>query len=486
MKKIFFVYDDIIFVPGQIQKIVGEKQFGEIVYKRNKLYAHCCDELDRNRVCDTLFRLRSESDRAKLIDLIVNDGDGIVYFHMFASSVVTNADNFSILLEKSQYAIDTMVVNPINPVAVVFPSKACYRRYLESKTIKTADMGPGLDEADALLPSEGLIDISSYGNFLSFFSGGFEARHFNNITSELDTITKSSTDKLKMKAEYTLYSLLPETMKQFFVIPFNYKESGERASYTMERLLIPDMALQWINGSMSMCEFDVFLKKVFSFIACRLTRETGDGELDRIWRETYIEKVDTRIRRLKQMPSFQIIADYLRISTEEKSLDSIFRKYCVLYSSLTKKKRRDRTLAVGHGDLCFSNMLYQKDINLLRLIDPRGALNEYEIWMDPYYDIAKLSHSICGNYDYVNNGMFSLTLDNDCLLRMDLDVESGSQYVQAFKDALDASGYDYALVRLFEASLFISMLPLHIDDTRKVLAFILIATSILKELESYA
>ena len=38
-------------------------------------------------------------------------------------------------------------------------------------------------------------------------------------------------------------------------------------------------------------------------------------------------------------------------------------------------------------------------------------------------------------------------------------------------------------MRLYEASLFISMLPLHIDYPQKVLGFILNAINILKEIE---
>ncbi|MBC7389181.1 MAG: hypothetical protein H7329_08235, partial [Opitutaceae bacterium] len=43
-------------------------------------------------------------------------------------------------------------------------------------------------------------------------------------------------------------------------------------------------------------------------------------------------------------------------------------------------------------------------------------------------------------------------------------------------------GYNYELVRIFEASLFLSMLPLHIDNPKKVLAFILNAINILTEI----
>ena len=52
----------------------------------------------------------------------------------------------------------------------------------------------------------------------------------------------------------------------------------------------------------------------------------------------------------------------------------------------------------------------------------------------------------------------------------------------AFQERLEARGIDVYGVRLREASLFLSMLPLHNDDPRKVLAFVLNAIGILDEL----
>ena len=57
-------------------------------------------------------------------------------------------------------------------------------------------------------------------------------------------------------------------------------------------------------------------------------------------------------------------------------------------------------------------------------------------------------------------------------------------YKELFKKHVEANGYDYRTVRLYEASLFISMLPLHIDYPHKVLGFILNAWGILEELEN--
>lgn len=56
--------------------------------------------------------------------------------------------------------------------------------------------------------------------------------------------------------------------------------------------------------------------------------------------------------------------------------------------------------------------------------------------------------------------------------------------VDAFQHRLEDAGHDVYGVRLREASLFLSMLPLHNDDPRKVLGLLLNAIAIIDELKS--
>ena len=53
-----------------------------------------------------------------------------------------------------------------------------------------------------------------------------------------------------------------------------------------------------------------------------------------------------------------------------------------------------------------------------------------------------------------------------------------------FKEKVQENGFDYLTVRIYEASLFLSMLPLHIDNPHKVFGFILNVDRILKEIEA--
>ena len=63
----------------------------------------------------------------------------------------------------------------------------------------------------------------------------------------------------------------------------------------------------------------------------------------------------------------------------------------MLYEKLVARAD-ETTLCIGHGDLCFSNMLYSKTTGLLKFIDPRGADKPSDLYMHSYYDVAKLSH----------------------------------------------------------------------------------------------
>lgn len=105
------------------------------------------------------------------------------------------------------------------------------------------------------------------------------------------------------------------------------------------------------------------------------------------------------------------------------------------------------------------------------------------MWTNPYYDVAKLSHSICGKYDYFNNDMVDISIGDDLQLELDFHFEN-KEFINVFRNKLEESGFDYWLVRIYEVSLFLSMLPLHADNPFKVLGFIINARDIIREIMS--
>ena len=67
-------------------------------------------------------------------------------------------------------------------------------------------------------------------------------------------------------------------------------------------------------------------------------------------------------------------------------------------------------MTIIHGDMCFSNILYSydKDVSIIKFIDPRGRFGQKGIYGDPLYDIAKLIHSYEGRYEYIINDEFNI------------------------------------------------------------------------------
>jgi thiamine kinase-like enzyme len=249
----------------------------------------------------------------------------------------------------------------------------------------------------------------------------------------------------------------------------------------MERYNFTDVAIRWTHQAITIKDFDSMLDKLFYFINKRAVKSVDPSTYNEVKTELYLNKVITRVNQLKNAANYDLIANYIASGTKFSDIDGIVEFYRLNYEKIAKTVSLSPQLVVGHGDLCFSNILYDKDTTTLKLIDPKGALVEDELWTDPYYDVAKLSHSVCGYYDYINSGMVDIGVSESLELELIFDVKV-DLYQERFKEYLKENGFDYKLVRLLEASLFLSMLPLHMDHPQKVLAQILNAVRILKEI----
>jgi hypothetical protein len=122
-----------------------------------------------------------------------------------------------------------------------------------------------------------------------------------------------------------------------------------------------------------------------------------------------------------------------------------------------------------HGDLHFSNILYSLPTLTFRLIDPRGDFGGATAWGDERYDLAKLRHSYAGMYDAVVHDLFELTTSS----RSYIDLAIGparEPEISAMDEVLRDNTGCLDDIRAIEASLFLSMVPLHRDSPRRQLA----------------
>lgn len=478
MKKIVLVYDDTIEVNDRIKTIIGNKSFGEMILKRKKMYSRIIDIIRETKKDIEIIKISSQDEFEK-IESYPKD---TTFFHLKSNSAIIDKDKFKIVIEKLEFIKETTQVVSNNQImGVIYTNKEQYLEFIK-EYITTGNFDSLKTNNE--IQTDIFVDLTDYNNLLMYISSGFDARYFNSIMGDSYSVTKRSTDKKKMKMEYSYYWLLPEHMKNWMVMPYDFKEYNDSASYTMERMPMTDIAIRWTHGAIDIEEFNRILDKTFYFINSRDKKEIDKEEYIKNAEKLYLNKVDERIEKLKQLEQYKELKLLIESGTEFNSIDEIIGLYKELYQKFTKEfyKKTDYTAVIGHGDLFFANMLYSKEVNLLRLIDPKGALEEKDLWTNPYYDIAKLSHSICGNYDFFNTGDYNIELDKNIKFALKVNFDN-EKYVELFKQYLQKYGYDYKMVRLYEASLFLSMLPLHIDNPHKVFGFLLNAINILKEIK---
>jgi hypothetical protein len=121
--------------------------------------------------------------------------------------------------------------------------------------------------------------------------------------------------------------------------------------------------------------------------------------------------------------------------------------------------------ALIHGDLCFSNILFDSRAKSIKLIDPRGinASGKFMLYGDQRYDLAKLLHSSFGYYDFVIAGAYTLDVIGDHNFKFNIHVDSRTAISsKAFSDVLfHKVGQEVSLHMV--VLLFLAMLPLHQD-----------------------
>lgn len=475
MNKLLVIYDDSMKPNKEVGTITGNKSYGDTIFKRVPLHSRIGAEIRKNNKVFEILTYSKEADKENIVKVCMEAEENISILHLYSNYGLLSTKDFAVLLEKAEYINSSYsaVCDGKTAMAMIHGAKA-YAELFESLVSRNFEGEP--------IETNAFMDLSKLTNFLTFITSGFDARFFNALLGDEYTVTKKSTKIEKIKAEYSFFHLLPDNMKMWFVMPFDYKESSEAASYTMERFHMTDIAIRFVHGAVSVTELEDILEKLFHFISIR-GRKTVDSEKAKETAQSlYIGKLMERMTDLKKLKQYEQFNQLLAMGTKYRSLDEVVARYMSLYEKVKRSEREYGELVIGHGDLCFSNILYNKEASILKLIDPKGALEEDELYTDPYYDLAKLSHSICGCYDFFNSGLYDISMERDMKITLTIDADT-AQYKELFQKYLLNSGYRYDLVRLYEASLFLSMLPYHMDQPGKVFGFILNAINILDEVE---
>lgn len=301
------------------------------------------------------------------------------------------------------------------------------------------------------------------------------SRHFNqiNVDSLRGVITKSSKNREKFIGEIEWYLKLPSKLQYIAPRVFDYSIHGNEPFVSMEFYGYPTLNDLYLYANLDLGEwFRIFdsINSVVSEMKDYTLNTDHETDLISSMKSMYETKTFDRIQSYVDNPLFasfkhqtfcnkhslMSLPEVIQTLPEVLSLSGVYNnpRFCVI-----------------HGDLCFSNILYDRRNGIVRVIDPRGSFGKYDIYGDSTYDRAKLSHSIRGDYDFLVQGLFDLRHNgNEFILCPHLSPAQIK--IKELFDQINLNG-DVIKVRLIESLLFLSMIPLHSDRPRSQIAFIL-------------
>ncbi|WP_404427559.1 aminoglycoside phosphotransferase family protein [Ureibacillus chungkukjangi] len=307
-------------------------------------------------------------------------------------------------------------------------------------------------------------------------------RYFNSISIDKrrGILTKKSEHKKKFINEIQWYLKIPKDLQYICPRIFDYSLDFNNPFVSMEYYGYSTLHDLFIYGDV---DADLWKKIFLSLIS--VLEDMGNYRLNLSKQEIhsslfemYVAKTIERLTELKES-NFSI--DFNQpIIINNKKYNSLnyyvehlpdFLDYCNL-------KNIDY-FTIIHGDFCLSNILYEKNSKVIRLIDPRGTFGSKDIYGDQRYDIAKLSHSIIGKYDLIIKDLFILdTVGNEINFSF-YNIEKYKEIESIFLSVLKEYEFDYKQISFIQSLLFLSMIPLHSDYPKRQYAMLSTGITIL-------
>lgn len=296
-----------------------------------------------------------------------------------------------------------------------------------------------------------------------------QKRSFNEVTidSTMGAIRKRSRHVDKFVNEINYLRLLPKELQVLFPRVLDYSVEYTDPHLTLEYYGYPTLA-------------DIFLyENVDAGIWERIFHHLRDIEVGGFMRaerplpkgaveEMYLTKTRRRIEAVQGPPELlRLIRHEGSIRVNGRELPNLPLLWEPIEREVAKLAGNARGTVI-HGDLCFSNILYDLRSRICKFVDPRGSFGVPGIYGDPRYDVAKLYHSARGLYDFLTNDLFHLSVDGNSI---ELDVRARPQHraILARFEKVFFERFDRREILLLTGLLFAAMLPLHDDQPKRQL-----------------
>ena len=314
-------------------------------------------------------------------------------------------------------------------------------------------------------------DWIDFGHLDNFFKAEkiVETRFFNQITIDKNRniLMKTSSEKEKLINEIKWFLTLPNELQWVTPRIYSYSLEFDKPSVTMEYYAYPTLHHLYLYGNHNLDKWRQIFGRLF-YVNKEISKyhlELSEEKLKKILNEIYLNKTLERFKKLKSDKNFSKYFIYnftinnklfVKLETVEKILEKIINQLQI---------NKTNYLTIIHGDYFFANILYEPTTGIIKLIDPRGDFGGYGIYGDRYYDLAKLSHSVDGMYDFIVEDLFQLEESNN---EFNYKILCSKQH-QEIKNIF----YSYFTkeekikIKFIQSLLFLSMIPLHKDKPKR-------------------
>lgn len=287
-------------------------------------------------------------------------------------------------------------------------------------------------------------------------------RAFNSLEVKCNVLRKTGSPAKKIEAEALWLQNIPSQLKVYTPQLLNHGLSDTGYYYNIEYLSIMPLNELFVHGKKPAKNWKFVFDKIFTFIYAASSVELNPNDLELIgtdFRGLVIDKTYSRIEQYSIDNKFDLEASLSFNNITSPSISEII-------DVCSQKILNLKSLSgVIHGDLCLSNILFNSRSEQIKLIDPRGlnSTGEFALIGDQKYDLAKLSHSIIGLYDFIISNRFLYIEKNNYEFQLEFYIDDEIRKIQNILLDYEVNGVVIRDIIPLVILLFISMLPLHED-----------------------
>lgn len=336
------------------------------------------------------------------------------------------------------------------------------------------------------LESKTWVDVGHEDNYIK--SKKNKARYFNSIDVDYERgiLKKTSSEKDKFIHEIQWYLRIPNRISYLTPRIFSYSLDYNAPYIEMEYYSYETLHERYIYGNLNLFEWKIIFLNLLDKLKVmeQYKLSVVKSQISKCLKKMYIDKTKERLKKLQLDKRFDIYfeKEIIKINGREyENLSKIITKIEFIFEKLNIEKIKNFNII--HGDYFFANILYDSNNNIIRLIDPRGDFGGFGIYGDKRYDLAKLLHSVEGKYDLIVEDLFKISY-KEAIINYEFLVNNNQLDAEkAFMETLLNEKCTIFEIKFIEATLFLSMIPLHSDNFNRQLLMMARGIELLGEVE---